>query len=57
MGYVLLIIVGLVMIVFGKVVHISDSTAKAAGWIILNWVLRIVGLIVVLVGIGGLMGI
>lgn len=54
---VVLIIIGLVAIVFGKVFHITDSTAKAAGWIVLNWILRVVGVILVLVGIGMLMGI
>lgn len=55
MGFVL-IIVGLVAIVFGKVFHITDSTAKAAGWIVLNWILRVVGVVMILFGIGILTG-
>lgn len=50
------IIIGLIMVVFGKVGHITDSTAKAAGWIALNWILRIGGLLMIIVGIGLLLG-
>lgn len=51
---IILIIVGLIAIVFGKVAHITDSTAKAAGWIVLNWVLRVVGVLMILIGFGAL---
>ena len=54
---ILLIIIGLVAIVFGKVFHITDSTVKAAGWIVLNWVLRIAGIIMIIVGLGLTLGI
>ncbi len=54
---IVLIIIGLIMIVFGKVLHITDSTIKAAGWIILNWILRVVGIIFVLFGVGNILGI
>lgn len=54
---VLLIIIGLIAIVFGKVFHITDSTIKAAGWIVLNFILRITGIILVLIGISLILGI
>lgn len=56
MGFVL-IIIGLVAIVFGKVMHITDSTAKAVGWIVLNWVLRVIGVFLILAGIANIIGI
>ena len=52
---VILIIVGFFALVIGKVGHITDSTLKAAGWIILNWVLRVVGILLILAGIGSML--
>ena len=53
---IILIILGLVAIVFGKVIHITDSTVKAAGWIVLNFIHRITGILLVLAAIARLMG-
>lgn len=52
---VILIIIGFFALVIGKVGHITDSTLKAAGWIILNWVLRVVGILLILAGIGSML--
>jgi len=44
----------IIMLILGKVFasvgHISDSTAKAMGWIILNKIVSIISLIFIFVG-------
>ena len=51
---IILIILGILGRIFASVSHVTDSTAKAMGWIILNkivavlsWILLVVGAILI----------
>ena len=56
---IVLVILGILGRVFASVHHITDSTAKAMGWIILNkivaigiWILLLIGVCCILLGVG-----
>ena len=48
--FIIMLILGILGKVFASVGHISDSTAKAMGWIILNKIVSIISLIFIFVG-------
>jgi len=48
---IILILIGIALLVFSKVIHITDSTISAMGWIVANWAARIVGICLI---VGGL---
>ena len=48
-GYVFLGI-GIILLCFSSVTHITDSTIKAAAWVFLNLVMRIGALLCLLLG-------
>lgn len=53
---IVLIIIGIIVGAFASVSHITDSTVKAAGWILLNKILGFVSAILVIVGVLALIG-
>ncbi len=46
-----LIIIGIVLFCISRVVHVADSTMKAAGWVFLNLVMSIASMVCFLWGI------
>ena len=47
---IVLVILGILGRVFSSVSHITDSTAKAMGWIILNKIVSILSWFVLIIG-------
>lgn len=46
-----LIIIGIVLFCISRVVHVTDTTMKAAGWVFLNLIMRIASVVCFLWGI------
>lgn len=57
---IVLLVVGIIGRIFASVSHITDSTAKAMGWIALNKIVAILSWILLVIGglliIGSLLG-